>query len=180
VIKSVKVMTKNSFKGKKKTEESETWASRVTKKIGSPSSIVFHSIFFVICLLSPLFGIDFDRVLLFLTTIVSLEAIYLSLLIQLTVNKSQENIKKVEEDIDEIQEDVQEIQEDVGEIQEDINEIQEDVDVIEEGEEDDQKRDSQTQEMIANIQTRLESLIGDIEKLKKPQGKINSSKETKT
>lgn len=179
-------MKKNSLKEKTKGE-SENWASRVTKKIGSPASIVLHSIFFIICLMAPLFGLSFDRVLLFLTTIVSLEAIYLSLLIQLTVNQSQENIKKVEEDIDEIQEDVHEIQEDVGEIQEDIDEIQEDVgeiqedvDVIEESEEDEQKRDSQTQEMIATIQTRLESLIGDIEKLKKPKGDINNSKQTKT
>ena len=39
-----------------------------------------------------IFGINFDRVLLILTTIVSLEAIYLSIFIQFTkVNKNAEN-----------------------------------------------------------------------------------------
>jgi chromosome segregation ATPase len=62
-----------------------------------------------------------------LTTVVSLEAIYIANLIQFTVNRNTQSLKEVEEDIDEIQEDVEELGEDVDEIQEDIEDIQEDV-----------------------------------------------------
>jgi len=158
-------MQKNSLDNKTSMEE---MALKFTKWIGSTSSLVVHSIFFILCMILPLFGLDFDRVLLFLTTLVSLEAIYLGIFIQFTVNQSNENIKKVEEDIDEIQEDIDEIQEDVGEIQEDIDEIQEDVDEIEEGEEQEEKRDKHVAEVMINIQSRLELLIKDIEKIKKP------------
>ena len=71
-----------------------------------------------------LFGFSSSDILLVLTTIVSLEAIYLSIFIQMTVNKHAEELEEVSEDIEEIQEDVDEIQKDVDEIQEDVEEIQ--------------------------------------------------------
>lgn len=154
-------MKKNSLS--KKLENS---ADKFTKWIGSISSVIFHTIFFIFCLISPLFGFDFDRTLLFLTTLVSLEAIYLAIFIQFTVNKSNENIEKVEKNIDEIQEDIDEIQEDVDEIQEDIDEIQEDVEDIEEDENKTTKRDSETIKMITNIAEALDILQNEIEKLK--------------
>ncbi len=76
--------------------------------------------------------LQFDRMLLILTTVVSLEAIYLSIFIQMTINYTTRSIEVVEQNIDEIQEDIDEIQEDVDEIQEDVDEIQEDVDEIQE------------------------------------------------
>lgn len=69
-------------------------------------------------------GYNADKVMLILTTIVSLEAIYLSLFIQMTVNKHSEDIAEIAEDVDDIQEDIEEISEDVDDIQEDIEEIQ--------------------------------------------------------
>ena len=66
--------------------------------------------------------------LLVLTTVLSLEAIYLAIFIQMSLNRTRESLAGVEVDIGEIQEDVGEIQEDVGEIQEDVDEIQENVD----------------------------------------------------
>lgn len=69
--------------------------------------------------------VPLDRMLLLLTTVVSLEAIYLSIFIQMSLNFTRESLAEVEEDIDEIQEDVGEIQEDVDEIQEDVEEIEE-------------------------------------------------------
>lgn len=54
--------------------------------------------------------------MLFLTTIVSLEAIYLAIFIQMTVNRNTEELQEVGQDIDEIQEDIDEIQEDVDDI----------------------------------------------------------------
>jgi peptidoglycan hydrolase CwlO-like protein len=78
------------------------------------------------------FGVSSITVLLFLTTIVSLEAIYLSIFIQMTVNQQAKELEEVSEDIEEIQEDVEGIQKDVDEIQEDVEEIQEDVEEIQE------------------------------------------------
>jgi peptidoglycan hydrolase CwlO-like protein len=78
------------------------------------------------------FGVSSSDVLLILTTIVSLEAIYLSIFIQMTVNQHAEELEEVSEDIEEIQEDVDEIQKDVDEIQEDVEDIQEEM--VDEGE----------------------------------------------
>jgi peptidoglycan hydrolase CwlO-like protein len=61
--------------------------------------------------------------LLVLTTVVSLEAIYLSIFIQMSVNKTTQHIEFIQEDVNEIQEDIDEIQEDIDEIQEDIEDI---------------------------------------------------------
>lgn len=100
----------------------------VTKWIGSVSSIVLHTIVFVGSFLAVSFElVSFDRMLLVLTTLVSLEAIYLAIFIQMSLNLARESLAEVEEDIDEIQEDVDEIQQDVDEIQHDVDEIQEDI-----------------------------------------------------
>jgi low affinity Fe/Cu permease len=108
------------------------FSRKLTRWIGSPQSIVLHTIFFIGIFALRLFGFSSSDVLLILTTIVSLEAIYLSIFIQMTVNKHAEELEEVSEDIEEIQEDVDEIQKDVDEIQEDVEEIQEDVDEIQE------------------------------------------------
>ena len=76
--------------------------------------------------------VGFDKMLLVLTTVVSLEAIYLAIFIQMSVNKSHEHIEDLKEDVTEIQEDIEYIQEDIEEISEDIDEIQEDIDEIQE------------------------------------------------
>lgn len=117
----------------------EKIANAVMWWIGSISSIIFHTVFFIVCFALPLLGlVDFDHMLLVLTTVVSLEAIYLAIFIQMSVNKSSEQIDEIQEDIEDISEDIEEIQEDIDEIQEDIDEIQEDVEEIndEEDEED--------------------------------------------
>ena len=56
-----------------------------TKWVGSVPSIILHTLFFVVALSLPFFGIDFEKVLLIVTTVVSLEAIYLSLFIKIKV-----------------------------------------------------------------------------------------------
>ena len=99
----------------------------MTQWIGTPTSLFVHTIIFIASFSLPLFGIPFGDALLILTTVVSLEAIYLAIFIQMTINIQQESLEEVEHNIDEIQEDVDEIQEDIDEIQEDIDEIQEDV-----------------------------------------------------
>ena len=100
----------------------EEFSRKLTYWIGSAGSILVHTIFFISVFSLRFFGVSSSDVLLILTTIVSLEAIYLSIFIQMTVNKHSEELEEVSEDIEEIQEDVEEIQEDVEEIQEDHQE----------------------------------------------------------
>ena len=108
------------------------WDKKFTSWIGSKNSLIFHTIFFLTMFSLPFFGFKLDTVLLFLTTLVSLEAIYLAIFIQMTVNQNTQSLHIVEEEIEEIQEDVEEIQTDVDEIQADVDEIQEDVEEIQE------------------------------------------------
>ena len=108
----------------------EKFSFKATNWVGSIQSLIAHTIFFVGVFILGALGFDWDRLLLVLTTAVSLEAIYLAIFIQMAVNRNTQSLEEVEQNIDEIQEDVGEIQEDVAAIEEDIDEIQEDVDEI--------------------------------------------------
>ncbi|HSE56727.1 MAG TPA: hypothetical protein VLB02_01435 [Candidatus Paceibacterota bacterium] len=145
-------------------EKIERRADRATEWIGSTKSVLVHSIVFAVAFLLPLFGADFDRVLLILTTAVSLEAIYLAIFIQMTVNKNTEDIEEIQEDVEEIQVDVDEIQKDVDEIQEDIEDIEE-VQGKEEIEElQKQKKDY---DLLSDMQKTLKKMSEEIEDIKK-------------
>ena len=63
--------------------KAEILALTVTQAIGSITSVVIHTVLFLGAFTLVLLGVDLDRVLLVLTTIVSLEAIYLSIFIQM-------------------------------------------------------------------------------------------------
>ncbi len=105
--------------------------------IGSIPSLIAHSLVFIVAFVLPAFGlVAFDKMLLVLTTVLSLEAIYLAIFIQMSVNRSQEHIEDLKDDVNEIQEDIEDIQEDIEEISEDIEEISEDIDDIQEDLED--------------------------------------------
>ncbi len=93
-------------------KELENISEKLTNWIGTPLSIVVHTIFFVGIFVLKIFGIKIDDILLVLTTVVSLEAIYLSIFIQMSVNKTSKRLRGVEKDIDEIQEDVEDLSED--------------------------------------------------------------------
>lgn len=97
----------------------ENFAIATTRWVGSLHSIVFHTIVFAGSFAAVLFEIiHFDRMLLILTTVVSLEAIYLAIFIQMSLNYTNQELEEVEHDIDEIQEDIDELQEDVEEMTE--------------------------------------------------------------
>ena len=153
----------NEPKGLQKT------ALSITRWVGSPVSIAVHTVLFLGSFLIVLFDVvTFDRMLLILTTIVSLEAIYLSLFIQMTINFTTQSIEEVGKDIDEIQEDIDEMQEDVEEIQEDVDELQEDVEEMSEDVEEiaeDEAADKEREKTLVEIQTALHKLVQDIEKL---------------
>lgn len=111
----------------------EKIANNITSWIGSIPSLIVHTLLFITSFLLPLVNIvEFDKMLLILTTVLSLEAIYLAIFIQMSVNKSHEKIEFIQEDIEEISEDIEDIQEDIEEISEDIEEINEDIEDIQE------------------------------------------------
>src|SRR4051812_43329350 len=91
----------------------EQLSLKTTEWVGKPISILIHTAFFIGIFGLKLFGWGIDQILLILTTAVSLEAIYLAIFIQMTVNRNTASLQGVEEDIDEIQEDVEDLQEDV-------------------------------------------------------------------
>ncbi|MDQ0780796.1 DUF1003 domain-containing protein [Chryseobacterium sp. W4I1] len=120
-------------KENEKTEVLEKIANGITWWVGSIPSLIVHTLFFITSFLLPMLHIvEFDKMLLILTTVVSLEAIYLAIFIQMSVNKSHEKIEDIQEDIEDIQEDIEEISEDIEEISEDIEEINEDIEDIQE------------------------------------------------
>lgn len=145
----------------------EDAALAITRWIGSPSSIIVHTAIFIASFLAvDADFISFDRMLLVLTTIVSLEAIYLAIFIQMTINYTTKALDEVAEDVEEMQEDVEEIQEDIDEIQEDVDELQEDVEEIEESDEADEARKAEQRQALSDIQTDLRRLMEDIERIR--------------
>jgi peptidoglycan hydrolase CwlO-like protein len=130
----------------------ENTALSITRAIGSVQSLIIHTVLFMGAFLMVLFGADLDRVLLVLTTIVSLEAIYLSIFIQISVNHQAKALASVEKEVGEISQDVEEIAEDVEEIQEDVEEMQEDVEGIQEDMEEIAEDVEEIQENVEELQ----------------------------
>ena len=161
----------------------EDLAARIARSLGSVPSLLFHSAFFVGIFGLSFFGFSFDQIMLILTTVVSLEAIYLAIFIQMTVNRHSEHIEEVREDIEDIQEDVEDISEDIEDIQENVEDIGEDVegihkeveeigdDVEEISEDTEEKEDrpekSPTDEKLERIEATLQTLAREIENLRK-------------
>ncbi len=147
--------------------------NRIMYWIGSIPSLIAHTIFFVASFCLVLFGFDFNTILLVVTTIVSLEAIYMAIFIQIALNQASQRLEAVQEDIDEIQEDVEEIekdlddiQEDVDEIEKDIDEIQKDVDVMEKEDTAEQSHHAEQKVVLEQVESRLVKLLTQLEKMK--------------
>lgn len=104
---------------KENISDLEKAALKLSSWIGTPYSVILHTLFFIGCFALAFLGFELDKILLILTTVVSLEAIYLAIFIQLTVNRNTQSLEEVEEDLDELQEDVEDISEDVEDITED-------------------------------------------------------------
>lgn len=139
----------------------EKRAESITKWIGSTDSIIVHTVIFMAAFLAVILGfVSFDRMLLALTTVVSLEAIYLAIFIQMTINRQAEVIAEVESEIEDIQEDLDEIGGEMDEIIEDMEELDE------EGAIDDVRKREQKQ-TLQNIYETIQKLAADIESLKK-------------
>lgn len=141
---------------------------RITQGVGSVPSLVLHTIFFVACFLAVAFDwLGFSTMLLVLTTVVSLEAIYLAIFIQMTVNENTKSLREVEEDIDEIQEDVEELGEDLDEIQEDIEEMSEDIEEMSEEDKEDERREQQQAITLEQLTSHVRQILTDLEGMKR-------------
>ncbi len=137
----------------------EELSQRMTNSIGTTTSLIVHTFLFVGIFVLGFFGVSVDQTLLILTTIVSLEAIYLAIFIQMTVNRTTLSLANVEEDIDDIQGDVDDIQEDVDSLETNMKEISDDY--IDDSEE------TEVVKALKDIEIRLKDLQGDIAILKK-------------
>ncbi len=149
----------------------ESKALKISNSIGSVPSLIIHTIFFFCVIGSTFFGVNLEKALLVLTTVVSLEAIYLSIFIQMTVNKNTKALAVVEKDIDEIQEDVEQIQEDVDEIQEDVQEVAEDVEEIQKDVEEISEDIGEVADDLDEIQKDVENIEKDIDTLQEEEAK---------
>jgi len=105
----------------------ERFVKTIVNWIGTPTSLIIHSLCFVGIFALRFVGVSAGDILLLLTTIVSLEAIYLSIFIQITVNQHTQEIMEVKASVEEVSESVEEVQESVEEVQETVEEVQETV-----------------------------------------------------
>lgn len=80
----------------------EQMAESIAVWIGSVTSLIVHTIVFVIMFGLRFAGISIGNILLIATTIVSFEAIYLNILVQMTVNKHSKHLKKHSEHLEKL------------------------------------------------------------------------------
>lgn len=119
----------------------------IIRGIGSPTSIWIHTGIFVLAFLVGMAGwYSWELILLVVTTIVSLEAIYLALFIQMSVNRNTDSLRNVEEDIDEIEEDLEDLTEEDKE---------------------EEEREKQQSETLEQLTTQVQQLLEHVETLKK-------------
>ena len=153
----------------------KTLIEKMITGVGSVPSLILHSFAFAFFFFTAFFGfISWDIMLLALTTIVSLEAIYLAIFIQMSVNRHAAELAEVSEDVEDIQEDIEEISQDVDEIQKDVDEIQEDVGEIQENVEEITDEDESVEQhekrqtvAIEQLTKDLQRVLADLEQLKK-------------
>lgn len=130
----------------RKLDALEKISIKITSWVGTPLSIIFHTLVFATFTSLLISGAPFDKVILVWNTLVSLEAIYLALFIQMTVNRNTESLEEFSEDIEDIQENVEDISEDIVE---------------------DDKVDKKTADTLEHIQLGLQKLSDELETLKK-------------
>jgi low affinity Fe/Cu permease len=151
------------FRNIKKEQTSlEKFSGNCTRWVGSSASLIGHTIIFIIFFVLGLMGYSWSSLLLILTTIVSLEAIYLAILIQISVNMNTRSLEGVEENL--------------GEIQEDIDEIQEEVEEISGEEETPENELIQTEVMLRNMESTLNKLLEDFNALRNNSQNNNHQK----
>jgi uncharacterized membrane protein len=146
---------------------------RIVTWIGSPASLALHTLAFVCFFSVSIFKwVAWDLMLLVLTTLVSLEAIYLAIFIQMTVNRQSQSLKEVEEEVGDIQDNIEELGENVEELGENVEDLKEDVEDIQEDigeigeDEEEESRDRKQAEMIEALTKDVRAILKSLESLK--------------
>ncbi|OIP57456.1 MAG: hypothetical protein COX79_03855 [Candidatus Levybacteria bacterium CG_4_10_14_0_2_um_filter_36_16] len=135
----------------KKLSKLENLSVYTTEWVGTTKSILIHTALFILCFALYFFGVKFDQILLILTTVVSLEAIYLALFIQMTVNRNTESLEDVEEDVEEIQEDVESLEGGFEDIAEDVQGLEGNI--------------KKMRDNVKDLETDVEDISVDIDKI---------------
>jgi len=139
---------------------------KVIRWIGSPASLVTHTLIFIgFFAAATLHWVDWGTMLTILTNVVSLEAIYLAIFIQFSVNQQSVSLRGVEEDVESIQEDVEELGEHVEGLKEDVEEIQEDIGEIGEDAAEETRKKKQV-EMLEALTNDVKAMLKHLETLK--------------
>lgn len=151
---------------KDKTKQKLTLSNlpdRLIAWVGTGQSLIIHTFLFVFAFVAHwIFGWTFDIILLVLTTIVSLEAIYLAIFIQRSVNQQATRLDDVEESLDDVEESLDDVEENLDDVEESIDAVEESLTsnnhkiIIS-----DQKKLEKT---LAQIVTELQALRSKIEK----------------
>jgi uncharacterized membrane protein len=137
--------------------------------VGSITSLVLHTLAFIAFFaVAAMHMVGWDTMFLVLTTVVSLEAIYLSIFIQFSVNRQAASLKEVEENVEELGENVEELGESVEDIQVDVEELGEHVESIKE--EIEEISEDETEEAAEDARKKkqaetLEALTRDVQAL---------------
>jgi len=150
---------------------------RAVAWIGSPTSLIVHTIIFAgFFTVSFLKWVSWDLMFAVLTNVVSLEAIYLAIFIQMSVNRQAASLKEVEEDVGDIQENIEELGENVEELGENMEELGENVEDLKEDVEDiqedigedeeDEVRDKRQSEMLEALTNDVKAMLKHLETLK--------------
>jgi len=138
--------------------------------VGSPTSLIVHTVAFIVCFaVCFLHWLDWNLMLTVLTNVVSLEAIYLAIFIQFSVNQQAKSLSGVVEDVESIQEDVEELGEHVEGIKEDVEDIQEDIGEISEDAAEEVRKRKQAQ-MLEALSNDVKAMLLHIESLKTGAG----------
>ena len=127
--------------------------------IGSPTSLAIHTVVFAAFFAVPLTThVSWETMFAVLTNVVSLEAIYLAIFIQMSVNRQAASLKGVEEDVGDIQENIEELGENVEELGENVEELGENVEELGEN--------------VEELGENVEDLKEDVEDIQEDLGEI--------
>jgi uncharacterized protein YoxC len=140
---------------------------RIPAWIGSMPSLILHTLFFAGIFVLGFSGlVNPDYVFALTTNILSIEAIYLAIFIQMTVNRHQRELQEVSEDVEDIQEDIEDISEDVEDLGKDVEDIQEDIEEMSEEEESAEASKQKQQGGIEQLTADVKKVLADLEALR--------------
>ena len=100
--------TKGNENINRKLTPLEMISYKIIRWVGTPYSVLLHTLLFIAVPTFTFLGYELRSVLLIFTTWLSIEAIYLAIFIQMTVNRNTASLEEVEEDIEDIQEEATE------------------------------------------------------------------------